>query len=207
MKKHNKVIWILSGIVVILIAVLLFVLGNNSQSQTRQNSKAVTKTTRVSRKVTSLAQENSSTSSASSSSSQPRKEELSYKELAVAAYINTLRGDSVAEKMVTFDECANGQSNNPSTEKPTSFEQHNDPTFQINEGDMGFAWDVISFNEDSIDIEHFTHGEQDGDKSFTKLDIEEQYGSYKDQLDVAIQKINQNQQDIQDSQDDDSDEE
>ena len=61
--------------------------------------------------------------------------------------------------------------------------------------------------EDSIDVEHFTHGEQDSSKSFNKSDIEEKYNSYKSQLDEAIQKINQNQQNVSNSQDDESDEE
>ena len=118
-----------------------------------------------------------------------------------------MRGDNIEEKMNTFNECVNGESPNPSTEQPTSFEQHNDPTFQVNEGDMAFAWDIISFNGDSIDVEHFTHGEKDSSKSFSKSDIEEKYSGYKEQLNEAIQKIDQNQQNVQDSQDDESDEE
>lgn len=208
MKKHNKIVWSLSGIIVVLITALFFILGSSTQQKTIKSNKNIreTKTTQVSQKVAS-ATKNSNESVISSSSFQPKKEKLSYQQLAVAAYINTLRGDSIEEKMNIFNECVNGESSNPATEQPTSFEQHNDPTFQINEGDMGFAWYVISFNEDSIDVEHFTHGEQDSSKSFNKSDIEEKYSSYKSQLDEAIQKINQNQQNVSNSQDDDSNEE
>ena len=196
MRKHNKIVWSLSGIIVVLIATLFFILGSSTQQKTIKSNKNIreTKTTQVSQKVASSKKE-SSESVISSSSSQSKKEKLSYQQLAVAAYINT------------FNECVNGESSNPATEQPTSFDQHNDPTFQINEGDMGFAWYVISFNEDSIDVEHFTHGEQDSSKSFNKSDIEEKYNSYKSQLDEAIQKINQNQQNVSNSQDDESDEE
>lgn len=204
MSKHRKIIWSLLGIIIVLVAVLLFVLGSNSQSKTPRTSRTVSETKTVQKPQRESSAYKSNNVSSSSSSSQPEKKKLSYKELAVAAYINALRGNSIDEKLNTFNECANGESPNPSTEQLTLLEQHNDPTFQINEGDMGFAWYVISFNDDSIDVEHFTHGDQDSSKSFNKSDIEEEYGDYKDQLDEAIQKIAQNQQNVQQSQDDEA---
>ena len=55
MKKHNKIVWSLSGIIVVLIAILFFILGSSTQQKTIKSNKNIreTKTTQVSQKVSS----------------------------------------------------------------------------------------------------------------------------------------------------------
>lgn len=167
---------------------MFFIFGSNNANQ---QSKIQNKQTSSS--LTKQHQEQHSSSKSSSSSSESQKEELNNEELAVAAYINSLRGDSIDDKFKTFDDLANGQSSNPATEQPMAIEQHEDPTFQIGEGKFGFAWYIISFNNDQINVDHYTHGDKDFSKSYTKNALADQFSNYKTQLDSAIQKIQQNQ--------------
>ncbi|HJF53811.1 MAG TPA: hypothetical protein K8W06_01495 [Limosilactobacillus coleohominis] len=188
MNKFKIIYSLLGGIIVVLCAVLFFIFGSNNANQ---QSKVQNKPTSSS--LTKQHQEQHSSSKPSSSSSEPQKAELNNEELAVAAYINSLRGDSIDDKFKTFDELANGQSSNPATEQPMAIEQHEDPTFQIGEGKFVFAWYIISFNNDQIDVDHYTHGDKDFSKSYNKDELATQFSTYKSQLDAAIQKIQQNQ--------------
>ncbi|KRM81635.1 hypothetical protein FC35_GL001837 [Limosilactobacillus coleohominis DSM 14060] len=188
MNKFKVIYSLLGGIIVVLCAVLFFIFGSNNANQ---QSKVKNKP--ASSSLTKQHQEQHSSIKSSSSSSKPQKAALNNEELAVAAYINSVRGDSIDDKFKTFDELATGQSSNPATEQPIAIEQHEDPTFQIDEGQFGFAWYIISFNNDQINVDHYTHGDKDFSKSYTKNELADQFGNYKPQLDLAIQKIQQNQ--------------
>ncbi len=188
MNKFKVIYSLLGGIIVVLCAALFFIFGSNNANHQSKVQKQQTSSS-----LTNQHQKRHSSSKQSSSSSEPQKAELNYEELAVAAYINSLRGDSIDDKFKTFDELANGQSANPATEQPMAIEQHEDPTFQIGEGKLVFAWYIISFNNDQIDVDHYTHGDKDFSKSYNKNDLAAQFGNYKSQLDAAIQKIQQNQ--------------
>lgn len=111
----------------------------------------------------------------------------------MAAYISSLRGVSTTEKFQSFDELVSGQSPNPATEQPMSIKQHDDPTFEISEGKMGFAWYIISFNNDQVDVDHYTHGQRDFSKSYSKAELVDEFGNSKSQINEAIQRIQQNQ--------------
>lgn len=187
MNKFKIIYSLLGGIIVVLCAVLFFIFGSNNANQ---QSKVQNKPTSSS--STKQHQEQHS-SSKPSSAAEPQKAELNNEELAVAAYINSLRGDSIDDKFKTFNDLANGQSSNPATEQPMAIEQHEDPTFQIGEGKFVFAWYIISFNNDQIDVDHYTHGNKDFSKSYNKDELAAQFSTYKSQLDAAIQKIQQNQ--------------
>lgn len=186
MKKQKLIYGLLGGIIVALAAVLLFLIGSYN---TRQQAKVP----RGSAPSASVQYHSEKHVSSTQSSSPQQKVELNDEELAVAAYINSLRGDSLDDKFKTFDELANGQSANPATEQPTIIAQHEDPTFQIGEGKSIFAWYIIGFNNDQIDVNHYTHGQKDFSKSYNKDEIAEQFSNYRPQINAAIQKIQQNQ--------------
>lgn len=126
MKNFKVIASLLGGVIVILGAGLLFIFGSNNANQSNKVNYQS-----ASSAQTSQHHKQQASSSQSSSSSKPRSTQLSYEELAIAAYIDSLRGNSIDDKFKTFNEVANGQSANPATEQPMAIKQHEDPTFEI----------------------------------------------------------------------------
>ena len=195
-KKSKWTVRILSGIAVILLAVIFFMLGNRSQSTSQQTATSSSKVT----KTSSAKQTAKSTSR--SSSSQPQSDQYTDDEYQMMAFLKFYGKEYGHDDSESDHEAA-----------MEMLDEFADST-NYGEDSQGFAWRVVTNpNGHVIDFSH-THeptvvmdgenvkvlydkmgpehmGHNNGLDTFSKTELANEFGQAKGQIDEAIKLLNQ----------------
>ena len=128
------------------------------------------------------------------SSSQTQQGNLSYEELALAAFIEQCRGDSLDAKMHTMDQMIDGKTAYPNQEQPAIMQRKEDSTIEIGLGRFVESWALVDFEGNKVNVNSYTHSQKTSSHTYTRQELVAEWANHKQELDNDIQRINANQQ-------------